>query len=430
MANRVAARGGKDHRQLQRIRALLVAVLGIVLFSPLLLFSAQPKVVAIGDVHGDFDDFSALLEKTGLVDQDRNWTGGNTRLVQVGDLVDRGPKPRKVMDLVMALQSEAHKAGGEVIPLLGNHEIMNIMGDLRYVTPENFASFADEKSEQRRQSAWQEFTKWRSKHEELVAAIPALSVTEEQWMTEHPAGFVEQREAYSPEGKYGKWLRSHSAVAKVEGVVFVHGGLDPVVAAVGIDAINTHVRDELSTFDSTRKYLEEHDLILPFFTLHEMTAVVKAEVQLEVKNGVKESKQLRTAIAPFMSFRGWFTMASNGPFWFRGYAQWSDEDGTAQITKVLQSCDAKAVVVGHTPQLGTAADRVAQFRPRFDNRVFMIDTGMLSSYFPAGRASALEFNGNGEIAAQYQDSRVVLVPAPTPAKGAGTSSNDTVSHQQ
>src|SRR5215470_13554277 len=91
------------------------------------------SVTAIGDVHGDFADFVAILQKTGLIDKQNHWTGGKTTLVQLGDLLDRGPKPRDVMDLLIALEKEAPKDGGRVEALLGNHEMMNIMGDLRYV---------------------------------------------------------------------------------------------------------------------------------------------------------------------------------------------------------------------------------------------------------------------------------------------------------
>ena len=112
---------------------------------------AEPSesLVAIGDVHGDFDDFVAILQHIGLIDKQNHWTGGKTTFVQLGDLLDRGPKPREVMDLMMALEKEAGPAGGRVVSLLGNHEMMNIMGDLRYVTPVNYASFADSDSEKR-----------------------------------------------------------------------------------------------------------------------------------------------------------------------------------------------------------------------------------------------------------------------------------------
>src|SRR3984957_12772383 len=61
------------------------------------------SVIAIGDVHNNFDGFVAILRRPGLTDQHNHWTGGNTTFVQVGDLLDRGPKPREVMDLMMAL---------------------------------------------------------------------------------------------------------------------------------------------------------------------------------------------------------------------------------------------------------------------------------------------------------------------------------------
>ena len=113
------------------------------------------SLVAIGDVHGDFDDFVAILQHIGLIDKQNHWAGGKTTFVQTGDLLDRGPKPREVMDLMMALEKEAGQAGGRVVGLLGNHEMMNIMGDLRYVTPANYASFADGNSEKRQKSAYQ-----------------------------------------------------------------------------------------------------------------------------------------------------------------------------------------------------------------------------------------------------------------------------------
>ena len=121
------------------------------------LENSPGSVVAIGDVHGDYDDFVAILQKGGLIDAQHHWIAGKTTLVQVGDLFDRGPKPRDVMDLLMALEKEALPAGGRVIALLGNHEMMNIMGDLRYVTPVNYASFADAKSEERQKSGYQTY---------------------------------------------------------------------------------------------------------------------------------------------------------------------------------------------------------------------------------------------------------------------------------
>src|SRR5258708_39826889 len=166
---------------------------------------AEPResIVAIGDVHNAFDDFVAILRHTGLIDKQNHWTGSKTTFVQVGDLLDRGPKPREVMDLMMALEKEAAQAGGRVVSLLGNHELMNIMGDLRYVIPANYGSFADSNSEQRQKAAYEEYVNWRGRHASLLAELPQpMELTETEWMARHPPGFFEQREPLSPKGEY------------------------------------------------------------------------------------------------------------------------------------------------------------------------------------------------------------------------------------
>src|SRR6266849_9397804 len=249
-------------------------------------------VVAIGDVHGDFDDFVALLQHTGLIDAQRHWTGNKATLVQVGDLLDRGPKPREVMDLVMALEKEAPKAGGRVVSLLGNHEMMNIMGDLRYVTAENYAAYADSNSADRQKSAYQEYVKWRNGHAQLLAELPQpMEITEAEWMARHPLGFVEQREALGPNGSYGKWLREHSAVAKIGDEIFLHGGIHPNLAHLKLDTINSHIRDEIKAFDSAKQGLVDQSVILPFFTLQEVAAAVQAELSAERKSLVPSDQQ-------------------------------------------------------------------------------------------------------------------------------------------
>jgi hypothetical protein len=344
-----------------------------------------PPLVAIGDVHGDFQDFVAILQHTNLIDKQNHWAGGHTTFVQVGDLLDRGPKPRDVMDLLMSLEKEAAKDGGRVVPLLGNHEMMNIMGDLRYVTPENYASFADANSGARRQSAYKDYTKWRARHTALLAEVsPPLELTEEEWMARHPAGFIEQREAFSPKGNYGKWVRTHSAVAKIDNVVFLHGGISPNVASLKVDEINFRIHDEINIFDSCRQYLIDEGLLLPSFNLQEIAVVLQAEVSAELKSKVASNPDVRSRIAQLLQFPDWLSVRVDGPLWFRGYDQWSDEEGSVQIDKILKSIKADHLVTGHTVQ------RTNHIRPRFGGKVFLIDTGMLSSYYPGGRPSALE----------------------------------------
>ena len=366
----------------------------------------RESIVAIADVHNDFDDFVAILRHTGLIDQQNHWTGGKTTFVQVGDLLDRGPKPREVMNLMMALEKESAQAGGRVLALLGNHELMNIMGDLRYVTPANYASFTDANSEKRQKAAYEEYVKWRNSHASLLAELPQpMELTEAEWMARHPAGFVEQREAFSPKGEYGQWLRGHTAVAEIDGIIFLHGGIHPDLAKTKIDSMNNRVRDEIKAFDDSRQYLQNEKLLLPFFNLQEITNVLQAEVIAELKSRVPPSNERQAKIQQFLKQGDWFSVRVDGPLWFRGYDQWNDDEGTAKANKLLEDYKAAHIVVGHTVQ------RTGRIRPRFGNKIFLIDTGMLSSYYPGGRPSALEICADNKIVAVYLDQQVVLLDA-------------------
>jgi hypothetical protein len=370
------------------------------------------SLIAIGDVHGDFDDFIVILQHAGLIDKQDHWAGGRSTFVQTGDLIDRGPKPREVLDLMMSLEREASKSGGRVVSLNGNHEIMNLMGDLRYVTPENYASFAQSNSEEHRRSAYQEYATWRKGHAQLLAELPQpMEMTEAEWMARHPAGFIEHREAFGPNGSYGKWLREHSAVAEIGGVIFLHGGIHPSLAHLKIETINSHVRDEIKAFDTSKQYLQNEKIILPFFNLQEMTAVVQAELMAELKSRVRSDQERQARLTEFLRYGDWLSVRTDGPLWFRGYDQWSEEEGVAQVSKLLEAYKATHIAVGHTVQKG------GRIRPRFGNRVFLIDTGMLSSYYPGGRASALEICDDAKFTAEYTDQQVVILQANASSPG-------------
>ena len=150
-----------------------------------------------------------------MIDKQNHWAGGKVTFVQTGDLIDRGPKPREVMDLMMALEKEAAKSGGRVVSLLGNHEMMNLMGDLRYVTPANYASFRRPQFQATPEICISAVHEMAGSHPQLIAELPQPhGITEAEWMARHPLGFIEQREAFGPKGEYGKWLRGHSAVCQ------------------------------------------------------------------------------------------------------------------------------------------------------------------------------------------------------------------------
>src|SRR5581483_4458927 len=387
-------------------------------------FQLPDRVVAVGDVHGDFENLCLILRRARLIDEQNHWSGGKATLVQTGDLIDRGPKGRAVMDLLMALQTEAAKVGGSVVPLLGNHEVMNLLGDLRYVTPLNYAAFANDGSENRRRAAYQEYAAWAAIHaKQLTALQPAgRPVTEQEWMAEHPPGFLEYGEAFSPHGKYGQWIRQHAAVAQISGLIFLHGGIPPALSSMSVEQINAQVREEIENFDKTVQELQSRKVILPFFTLREIALAVQLELQEERSAQTVPDAKYHNQLVRLLDFNGWLCMRDEGPLWFRGYDAWSDEEGNQQIPKILAAYNASHIVVAHTVQKAT------HIRSRFGGTVFLIDTGMLSTYWPGGRASALEFGMDGKITALYLDGQDVMFEENHPGSPGKSTGKETGIH--
>jgi len=388
-------------RQRPRLVAVLVLLLAALALAPT---PAPPaRIVAVGDVHGDLRGLRVILQLAGVVDAAGNWAGGKTTLVQTGDLIDRGPDSRRVLDYVMGLERQASQADGRVIALLGNHEAMNIMGDLRYVTEPEFAAYADAKSERRRQAAWRRYQNWLKDH----GAVPPAAL-ETEWMKSHPIGFVEHCEAFDSRGRYGRWLRQRPAAAKVGDTLFVHGGISAAVAVLPLERLNARVAQEFRAFDLAREELEGRDVILPFFDLGEVvqraTALANAVLPGPPPAAEREDDALARVgwpgLSALLKYRAWLIVNRDGPLWFRGFAEWSDADGAAQVGGILEKEGVARVVVGHSTQHG-------RIQVRWNGRVFLIDTGMLPGYEPDGRGSALEIDG-AQITAIYEDGRVPL----------------------
>ncbi|MBR3631792.1 MAG: metallophosphoesterase [Elusimicrobiaceae bacterium] len=89
----------------------------------------QRQIIVVGDVHGQYDAFVTILRHAGLIDGQLNWCGRRNRLIQMGDILDRGPKPRQVDDLLDKIQQQANAEQGEVIRLVGNHELELLMSN-------------------------------------------------------------------------------------------------------------------------------------------------------------------------------------------------------------------------------------------------------------------------------------------------------------
>jgi len=393
---------------------LLMTLLALLLLQPAWGAKTSSRVVAVGDVHGDLDALVSILQEARIIDDQRRWSGGNTTLVQTGDILDRGVKDRQVMDLLMELEKQASKGGGRLVVLLGNHEMMNIMGDLRYVAPEVYGSFVDAKSEQRRQKAYRDNVKLIKQRAQALGKETSITPEfERQWMGEHPPGFLEYRKALEPKGKYGRWLRERPAIVQIADTIFLHGGIHPSLASLKVKEINQRIKDEIQAFDTYTQHMVQEKLILSFFTLNEIVSSAQAEVERREAEGGKQDQKLKE----FLTFGSWLSTHPEGPLWFRGFAQWSEEEGARQLPQLLKAYEAKRFVVGHTIRSllrtigGGTPQLPVQIQMRFQGKIFLIDTGMLSSYYQGGQASALEIQ-DGKFTAIYLDGRKELGDRP------------------
>jgi hypothetical protein len=104
---------------------------------------AKGRIVAIGDLHGDLRAAISAFRLASVIDDTEQWIGGNTVVVQTGDVTDRGDEERPLLEWLDKVEERARAAGGALYRLNGNHEIMNVAGDLRYVTASGFAAFGD-----------------------------------------------------------------------------------------------------------------------------------------------------------------------------------------------------------------------------------------------------------------------------------------------
>jgi len=197
------------------------------------------RVVALGDVHGSYDKMVTLLEGTGMVDDQLRWIGGDQHLVFCGDLTDRGANDRSAMDLARRLQGEAETGGGKVHVVLGNHEVMNLTRDRRYWNADLLDEFANDETAAERKEALREF---RAVQSTQVAGADAA------FDEKFPPGYFARARAFNPDGEYGSWLLELPTVVKVNGVLFLHGGLTRRVAELGLDEINAQVTANIRAF--------------------------------------------------------------------------------------------------------------------------------------------------------------------------------------
>jgi len=313
-------------------------------------WSGVARVVVFGDLHGEADKFEAMLSDAGLVDAHGNWAGGQTHFVQLGDVPDRGPNSRAILDHLMRLEPQARAAGGYVHALIGNHEAMNFLGDLRYTSAGEFASYADANSPARREDYYQRTLAYLRAHPAPHQPAPAFDdAFRRQWEGVHPLGWVEQRIAWAPNGVYGRWIAQHDAVIRINDMLFMHGGIAPSFPAVDRDALNEAVRTQLRG---------------------------------------------QSPAAPFTDI----LEDENGPLWYRGLALNAETSEQANVDALLQRFGVAHIIVGHTK-------RAAAVLPRFGGKVILTDIAVSAG---ATDPHAYLIVENGVFSAVYRGQHIGL----------------------
>jgi hypothetical protein len=333
------------------------------------------KIVAVSDVHGAYDAMVATLRNTGVLDAELAWSGGTSRLVIVGDLLDRGPRSRDAMDLLMRLEDEAKAAGGYVHILIGNHEAMNLLGDLRYVSKEEYAAFAEDEASEHR-DRW--FRAWLRRQ-----PMPRDNIAlRERFDETFPPGFFALREAFGTEGKYGSWLLTKASVAVINKTAFVHGGLSPVITEYGLDGLNTALQKQLAAYVSAMETLFEAEILLQTDTYYEYP-----DILANYMPSLDDSPEVLAALESIKRLDEESLFATDGPLWYRAHVGCSPIIEAHRLDAVLAAIGADRVVIGHTP---TPTRTVLQ---RFGGRLIEVDTGMLNFYY-RGSGNALVLSGN------------------------------------
>ena len=307
------------------------------------------KIIAVGDLHGDYDHFVLILKnpKVGLVDDNLHWTGGKTHLVQIGDVMDRGDQAKEIFDLLMRLEKEAEAAGGKVHVLLGNHEEVTItgisLGYPDYVSTRQFVSFLPDKF---RKSREKEFlsrlpAEERARVQALGGDIDTNPRLRDFWdvalsgvkKKNDPMAALAYIENFNR--TYGKWLLKKNVIIKINDIIFTHGGVNPEFSKWKLKDINDLFRLELAA---------------------------------HARNPVKP-------LLGGQPFTPRLVYNPQSPLWYR-----QDEVASqSEIEEILARLGADRMVVGHN-FLGSGGaspiilqqDNVAQF----ENKVWMIDTGI------------------------------------------------------
>lgn len=285
--------------------------------------------MVVGDLNGAYDVLVEILIGTGLVNRRLRWIGGRDELVQVGDLFNRGSGALQAFKLLLALQRQARPAGGRVTVLLGNHEVMTALRHEGYCTEGEYLAFATAAERRawpgRVQRAMRRLVR-RRQHGVVLPIEPRL----EAWKVEHVPGRAAMRRALGAQGSLGKALRALPVAYTSGENLFVHAGLLPVWAKLGIGGLTERARKDWAAVRSNRLWS--------------------------------------------LSKRSLFR-AAGGPLWDRSLIR-GGAGSAADLRETLRLVGARRMVVGHTQTSSLRGGQEGRISVLAQGRLVAVDVGL------------------------------------------------------
>jgi len=297
---------------------------------------------------------------------------------------------------------------------MGNHEVMNILGELRDVNYLAYQSFAGPESESRQRQAFDEYVAWRQKRAKIVGSgdfVPDGDL-EAEWFAIHPLGWVEYVEAMGTEGEYGEWLRTLPVAVRYGEVVFIHAGIGPEMKDMDVEAINQRAAEEIAEFDRDRTLMVAKKLCLPTSSAREMVSVVKEEIAYvnsldPSKRSRRNSRVAQVLVLQDLTRMGsWSVLTDKGPLWFRGPSRWDEQERSAEMTEILDTAGCRRMVTGQSD------GREHLICARFDDRVLLTSVAMADDPWAGGGEPAALDIDNGVYTVVTLKSREVLIKSP------------------
>jgi hypothetical protein len=350
-----------------------------------------PRVTAFADVHGAYAELVPLLRKAGVIDAAEHWAAGTTHVVSLGDLLDRGADSRKVMDLLMRLQGEARAAGGRLHVVLGNHEAMNVLGDLRYVAPGDYAAYSADEPAGVRDAEKQ---RWAANGGALA-----------DFDTRFPPGYFGHRALLAPRGTYGAWLLTLPVAIAINDTLFMHGGASSVLNGLSLQELNLRYRTALVEHLNASAPLRDAGLIQAGDAFNDWARLTAERLPAKQASDPANSQALAAAVTRFATADRNPLLESDGPNWYRGTALCNEVTERDVVQPVLDGLKLRRLVIGHT------VGRDGRVASRFDGTVFKLDSGMNREVYH-GHPAVLVVSRDGAPSVLYSDQETAAAAVP------------------